>query len=489
MLFNSFAFAVFLPVVFILYWAMPAKFRWAVILVASYYFYASWNAKYLLLILFITAISYFCALAIEKVKTKKIPVFIAVFSSLALLFVFKYFNFAFDILNKICKTFSINLHPITLKLLLPVGISFYTFQALSYVIDVYKNKVKAEKHFGKYAAFISFFPQLVAGPIERTENLLPQINTACKFELDNLRKGAVFILWGLFTKMVIADRCAIFVDVVYGNCDTYPGFYILIATFLFAIQIYCDFYGYSTIARGSALLFGIKLMDNFNAPYFSASVKEFWRRWHISLSTWFKDYVYIPLGGNRKGKPKQIINLLIVFGLSGLWHGAELSFIFWGLLNGTYQAVSIIFAQFINKVKQLINWQEKLPGKVVRILATFALICFAWLFFRAGSLPAAVYILKRMIAKMNFIIFFDGSIWSGTFGLNGFGYVLMLGFSIFLLFCIDYLKYKGFDVADLFLSQYVWFRVGAEIFLLFYILLFGCYGELYNAESFIYFQF
>ncbi len=331
MLFNSLAFAIFLPIVFGLYWALPHRLRWAVLLLSSCYFYMSWNAKYIILILFTTIVSYISAILMERFSLKrKVLLLLTLSVSLGILFIFKYFNFVSESFSQICRLLSIPIHSVTLKLILPVGISFYTFQTLSYVIDVYKGKVKAEHHFGKYAAFITFFPQLVAGPIERTENLLHQINEKHFFDYEQAAYGMKLMAWGFFKKLVIADNLAVFVDLIYGNVSSYQGFSLILATVFFSIQIYCDFSGYSDIAIGTARLFGIELMTNFRSPYFSGTVKEFWSRWHISLSTWFRDYIYIPLGGNRKGRIRQYTNLMITFFASGAWHGANWTFLMWG---------------------------------------------------------------------------------------------------------------------------------------------------------------
>ncbi|MBQ7576796.1 MAG: MBOAT family protein, partial [Synergistaceae bacterium] len=304
MLFNSLQFAIFFPVVFALYWSLPEKFRVYIILVSSYYFYMSWNAKYVVLILFTTIVSYFAAIMLEKFRlARKLILVITLLSCLGVLFVFKYFNFISETLVNFLNMFaSIKLHPVTLKLLLPVGISFYTFQTLSYVIDVYKGQEKAEKNFAAYAAFISFFPQLVAGPIERTKNLLPQIKGSHVFKYEQGVYGLKLILWGLFKKMAVADYLAVWVDKIFANVEAYRGFVLIIAVCFFAVQIYCDFSGYTDIARGCAKLMGIELMVNFRSPYFASSIREYWQRWHISLSTWFRDYVYIPLGGSRVSK-------------------------------------------------------------------------------------------------------------------------------------------------------------------------------------------
>lgn len=333
MLFNSFAYALFLPVVFCLYWFLPHKYRWSLLLVASYYFYMSWNPKYVFLILFTTIVSYSAAILLEKkqdVRRKKAIICITAISCLGVLVYFKYFNFLSQAAIDFLSVFAIRLNPLTVDVLLPVGISFYTFQTLSYVIDVYKGDVKAEKHFGYYATFISFFPQLVAGPIERTRNLLPQIKDVHEFDYNQATYGLKLMAWGFFKKLVIADVLSKYVQMVYSSPYDYVGFALVLASLFFTIQIYCDFSGYSDIAIGTAKLLGINLMTNFKNPYLSASVKEFWSRWHISLSTWFRDYVYIPLGGNRVGKLRHNVNLLVTFLISGLWHGANWTFVVWG---------------------------------------------------------------------------------------------------------------------------------------------------------------
>ncbi len=382
-----------------------------------------------------------------------------------------------------------------IEIILPVGISFYIFQALSYVIDVYRRDIYAERNFLKYALFVSFFPQLVAGPIERSKNLLTQIGTPKEFSYENLRRGALFMLWGFFLKVVIADRAAIIVNTVYADSTTYCGFYIIIATFFFAIQIYCDFAGYSTIARGAALILGFSLTDNFCAPYFSKSVKEFWRRWHISLTSWFRDYLYIPLGGNRKGKIRKKANLLCVFAVSGLWHGSSMAYVVWGMLNGIFQVIGDEFRLLCEKTVKKLKYY--LPGKIEYIgmdsfsknllqrLSTFILINFTWLFFRAGKLPLAFMLIKNMMC-FNWTVLFDGTLCS--LGVPE-EFFKILVYAIILLFIVDYKKYKGIDVVERFLAQGWWLRVTAEMFLLFVILLYGCYGELYDTTQFIYFQF
>ena len=320
----------------------------------------------------------------------KITLILTLTACLGILFVFKYFNFFSESFVNFAKIFSIQLHPVTLKLLLPVGISFYTFQTLSYVIDVYKGNVKAEKHFGIYATFISFFPQLVAGPIERTNNLLPQIKAKHEFNYDQATYGLKLMAWGFFKKLVIADNLAIYSDKVFNNVYDFKGFALILAAFFFTIQIYCDFSGYSDIARGTAKLFGIELMENFKCPYFSSSIREFWSRWHISLSTWFRDYVYIPLGGNRVGKFRHYFNLMITFMISGLWHGANWTFVIWGGLHGLAQIFENVFTR---KPK---NYQPHGLERVLKVLMTFTFCMFAWVFFRAQNLNEAIYVFGNM---------------------------------------------------------------------------------------------
>lgn len=394
MLFNSLAYAVFLPCVFILYWVLPHKIRWPLLLAASYYFYMSWNAAYVMLIASTTLVSYVCAICVEKAgskKLKKLSVAAALIISLGILYVFKYYNFSAELLESISESIRIP----RLNVLLPVGISFYTFQTLSYVIDVYRGKIQAERNLGIYATFVSFFPQLVAGPIERSSNLMPQINSPKHFNEKSAAYGLRLILWGLYKKMVVADNLAVFVDRVFSNVRGYAGCSLILAAVFFSVQIYCDFSGYSDIARGSAKLLGIDLMENFRSPYFSSSIREFWSRWHISLSTWFRDYVYIPLGGNRKGKFRTSLNNLMTFLVSGMWHGANLTFIVWGGIHGLAQVFENALG-LSKKPKQ----EPRKKGIMRRILGipfVFVFVTLAWIFFRADNLPDAVYVLTHLL--------------------------------------------------------------------------------------------
>lgn len=400
MLFNSLEFLVFFPVVAVVYFVIPHKFRWLWLLGASYVFYMGWNAAYALLLLASTGITYTASLLIDKFndkKKKKIFLSLSIIINLGILFTFKYFNFFTSGLYGVLDLLKVSYTPIKYSLILPVGISFYIFQALGYSIDVYRGDVNVQKHFGKYALFVSFFPQLVAGPIERSRNLLPQFDEVHYFDTARASSGLRLMLWGYFKKIVVADTVCVAVNTVYNNITVYDGLPILIATLLFTIQIFCDFSGYSDIARGCARIMGFDLMLNFNHPYFSTSVQDFWRNWHISLSTWFKDYVYIPLGGNRKGEHRRRLNLLITFLVSGLWHGADVTFIVWGGLHGLLQIAGRITKPVRDKVNSFTKI-DKVPylHNAIRIIITFGFVSFAWIFFRANTMQDAFYAVSHL---------------------------------------------------------------------------------------------
>lgn len=498
MLFNSYQFLIFFPVVVLIYWAIPLRFRYIWLLAASYYFYMCWNAKYALLLLFSTAVTYASGLIINKVKSldidgkkrtryMKLCVAFSFIINLGVLAWFKYFNFIFENVQKVFAHIGITLSSPAFDIVLPVGISFYIFQALSYTVDVYRGDIYAEKNFLKYALFVSFFPQLVAGPIERSKNLLKQVAEPHRFDYDKCREGFLLMLWGFFLKLVIADRAAIIVNTVYNNYGSYPGMYLVVATVLFAFQIYCDFAGYSTIAMGAAKILGFELMENFDCPYMAKSVSEFWRRWHISLSSWFRDYLYIPLGGNRKGTARKYLNLMIVFLTSGMWHGAQWSFIAWGGINGIYQIIGERLMTLRNKANKLLRLnRESFGHKLFKVVSTFALIDFAWIFFRANRLTDAFKIIKSMVSVRNWWVLFDDSLF--TLGLDWKNFVLLL-FAIVILLAADVFKYKGIKVRRVIMRQELWFRWSLYIAAIAGILVFGIWGPGYDASSFIYFQF
>jgi len=498
LLFNSLEFLIFFPIVLIVYYIIPDRIKYLWLLAASYYFYMCWNAKYAILILFSTAVTYLSGILLErakqsekveaqKIRTKKWIVAASFILNLSILFWFKYLNFTTTYLSILFSKLNIQLHIPQFDIILPVGISFYTFQALSYTMDVYRDEIYAEKNFFRYALFVSFFPQLVAGPIERSKNLLKQLAVPKKFSFERAKEGFLLMLWGYFLKLVLADRIAIFVDTVYGDIEAYGGWYLIIGTVLFAFQIYCDFSGYSTIAMGAAKILGINLMENFNAPYLSTSVGTFWRNWHISLTSWFKDYLYIPLGGSRKGKLRKYINKMIVFLVSGLWHGARLSYVVWGGLNGLYQVIGEILQpvrdRFVSRVG--LN-RENCIHKLLQGLFTFVLIDISWVFFRATGTREGLRIVKSMITAHNPEIFLDGSLY--TCGLDSRNFVLMI-LCIGILMIADILKRRRLVVRQEILKKNYLFRCIFISVAITAILLFGIWGPTYDAANFIYFQF
>ena len=407
MLFNSLQFVIFFPIVIILYFLIPYKKRWILLLIASYYFYMCWKVDYILLIIISTLIDYFCSNKMsqikEKVKRKK-WLLTSIFSNIGILFGFKYFNFFSENIQTLFNNYNVFYEMPLFNVLLPVGISFYTFQTLSYTIDVYNNKTPAQRHLGVFAVYVSFFPQLVAGPIERSNHLLPQFFREHDFSYIRVKAGLQKMLWGFFKKIVIADNLAILVDGVYNNVDNYSGLTLIVATIFFTFQIYCDFSGYSDIAIGTAKVMGFELRENFKRPYFSKSIREFWQRWHITLSTWFRDYLYIPLGGNRTIKWRWYYNIFITFIVSGLWHGANWTFVIWGALHGTYLIIALALTNPKKQFSSLIQKQSKSFNKLLDVTITFILVTFAWIFFRANNLDDAIYIISNLFVNYNEIL-------------------------------------------------------------------------------------
>lgn len=400
MTFNSWEFLIFYPVVALLYFLLPKKLKWPMLLIASYYFYMFYQAELMFLIVATTVISWFASNVIERTERqglKKLMLALTLIVCLGVLFFYKYFNFLAGSVLSIVELLGGNPPPVVLNLILPVGISFYTFQTLSYVIDVYRGDIKTERNFFLYALFVSFFPQLVAGPIERPDNLIPQLKESHKWSNENAIKGAKHMMVGFFKKIVVADLISVYVNSVYNNVEGASGLGVVIATALFAVQIYCDFSGYTDIATGCARIMGIRLMKNFDHPYTSTSIKEFWGRWHISLSSWFKDYLYIPLGGNRCKKWRHLFNLMVVFAVSGLWHGAAWTYVIWGVLHGVYQIIGNLTWKARNRLVERAGFEIGHPAVVwIRRVITFVLVDFAWLFFRANSTRDAFNLIKTL---------------------------------------------------------------------------------------------
>ena len=481
MLFNSMTFAVFLLTVFILYHIVPVRFRWVFLLAASYAFYMNLHAAYGLLLLFSTVLTYFLALELEKTPAqtkRKLCLLGGVLPLVAVLLLFKLGAPVIGRINALIDAGRLALQPLTLKILLPAGVSFYFFQSMGYLIDVYRGKIHAERHFGYHALFVSFFPQLLAGPIGRADALLPQLKKERRFDYESVTYGLKLMAWGYFKKLVIADVFAATVNKVYDNAHSYVGLVFIIVTVMFAIEIYCDFSGYSDIAIGCAKLFGIELATNFKSPYLSFSIKEFWSRWHISLSTWFRDYVYIPLGGSRVPKWRNCLNLLITFLVSGFWHGSSLTYIFWGAVHGLLQIVETFIYPKTRRgvpVTRKKHWWQ-LP-------ITFAILCFTWIFFRANTIQDAFWIISRLFwdigRPVNYLK--TAVICLDIPYLTMFG--MMLPAAALLLY--DMLSLKQ-DVIALVSRQRAPIRWGVYVVLLVVIALFSHKGI---ATEFIYFQF
>lgn len=492
MVFNSIEFLIFLPCVFILYWLFPKKFKWLVLLMSSYFFYMYWNWKLIFLILFTTIISYVGGLLIEKYKDKpkikKSFLLIVCLLCFGVLIFFKYFNFLYDIYKDIVHIFTGNFIHGYFDILLPVGISFYTFQTASYVIDIYNGKMKAEKHFGYYALFVSFFPQLVAGPIERPADLLPQLkNREVKIKEVDYSGAFRYMLIGFFKKIAIADIIGIYVNIVYNDINNANGLMILIGTVLFSFQILCDFSGYSDIAIGCAKLFGVNLTENFNEPYRSKSIKEFWNRWHISLSRWLRDYIYFPLGGSRVSKIRWIINILIVFLVSGIWHGASYNFIIWGLLHGCLQIIGVLTLKYRDnfwKKLKIDSNGECISG--LRIIVTFGLVSFTWIFFRANTINDAFTAVGKLFTDYRF----DKDFIKSTFTNLNFSFSVMV-YIIFILLILQIINgLKNIENNGIKILNNSIIRFTTYLILLWFV--FGAWVYLQASEigsSFIYFQF
>ena len=409
MFFNSLSFAVFLPLVFLFYWSLgqnSKRTQNTILIIASYYFYSCWDWRFLFLLIFSTFLDFFTALQIEKgksIKSRKFWFWLSIIVNLGFLGVFKYYDFFATSMANMIGSLGFNANPLLLKLILPVGISFYTFHGLSYVIDIYYKRISAERNFIDYSLFVSYFPLLVAGPIERATHLLPQVKKVRKFDFEQAKSGVYQILWGLFKKVVIADTCATYANAIFDNYQNMNSFSLLLGAFYFAFQIYGDFSGYSDIALGVSKLFGIELLRNFNFPYFSRDIAEFWRRWHISLSSWFRDYVYIPLGGSKGSKTKQIRNVFIIFLLSGFWHGANWTFLAWGAINAMFFLPLLLLKKNRSNLDSVSIELSLNSLKVIsQIVFTFIITCFAWIFFRSPSIGSAVNYIERIFTQGEF---------------------------------------------------------------------------------------
>lgn len=484
MLFNSFHFLIFFVIVTSIYFLLPYKNRWLLLLLSSCYFYMAFVPIYILILGFTIVIDYFAGISIENAKGKKrrFYLILSLIANLGVLAVFKYYNFINENFTFLLHGFNLENPVPYLAILLPVGLSFHTFQAMSYTIEVYRGNQKAERHFGIYSLYVMFYPQLVAGPIERPQNLLFQFRQKYDFDYNRVTSGLRLMAWGLFKKVVIADRLAVAVDTVYNNPTQYNSLSLIIATVFFTFQIFCDFSGYSDMAIGVSRIMGFKLMTNFNNPYQSKNINEFWKRWHISLSTWFKDYLYIPLGGNRVKVPRWYLNLFIVFLVSGLWHGANWTFVVWGALHGFY----LVFGTATEQYRAALNrkfYLDRIP--LLSVLTTFLLVSFAWIFFRANDLKSGLYIAKHIFVDFPAIItdILQNHSVIEDIGLGFKGSILAFGLIIFLE-GVQYYHSKK-NISQLFLKQPIYIRWLAYFSLFIIILFLG----VFENRQFIYFQF
>jgi len=475
MLFNSIDFVFFFIIVTTGYFLLPQKYRWILLLAASCYFYMAFVPVYILILGFTIVIDYFAGIYIEKTegKNRKLLLICSLIANIGVLVVFKYYNFLNESFGYVLNDMGYK-NPIPyLSILLPIGLSFHTFQAMSYTIEVYRGNQKAEKHFGIYSLYVMFYPQLVAGPIERPQNILHQMHEEHKFDYARVVSGLQLMLWGFFKKLVVADRLSIYVNSVYSHPDLHNGSSVAIASFFFAVQIYCDFSGYSDMAIGCARVMGFDLMINFRRPYFAKSISEFWGRWHISLSTWFRDYLYIPLGGNRVARYRVYLNLMVVFIVSGIWHGANYTFIVWGILHGFYTLSGTIFKPYGQQLAESSGINQKVLN-VFNILFNLLIVTFAWIFFRAATIGDAFSLIRNL-----------KSIGAAPFTGDGISNMAHCILAILLLFIIEYKMEYLSEKFNLITDNRIWVRWGSTIAFLFIILLFG----VFSGGQFIYFQF
>ena len=442
--FTTLRFVIFFIILFAAYWTIPAKYRFICLLAADVIFYAFAGIPYLMLLIFSILWSYLAGLWIDKTDDRRKKKYRLIPCVLLAVLILCFFKYGTSILDRISSwqfiPYDLRLSADTLKIIMPLGISFYTFQIIGYIADLCKGKIHAERNLGYYALFISFFPQIVSGPIERADRLIPQFKKEQTFSYDRASKAVRMIVWGCFEKLVIANNLATYVDQYFGHLDSYVGLILIAAVIMYAFQIYCDFSGYTDIALGCAGLLGIDLDVNFKCPYFSRSPREFWARWHISLSSWLRDYIYIPLGGSRKGTLRTYLNIMITFIVSGLWHGTGITYLIWGLLHGLYQVTTRFFCQIFHIKKGM---TPAAPIRFLQWLTTFTCICFAWLFFRAGSLTDAIYIMSKALWQIK-----EPITYLKTFVISsGMTYVQMAVFAgeLMILFIADRMTIDGMD--------------------------------------------
>ena len=487
MLFNSFSFLIFFPIVVFLYFVIPVRFRNVWLVVASYFFYMSWNAKYGLLIAFSTVVTYVCARLIEAASgmgVKKLVLALCIFINVGILFFFKYLTWLISEWNTLLGTE----YALPIDIILPVGISFYTFQALGYTIDVYRGNIAAERNFITYALYVSFFPQLVAGPIERSGHLLCQLGTPAGFDRGNAVRGLQYMLYGYVEKVVIADNLAIIVDQVYADHGSYGGGILYLTTVLFAFQIYCDFGGYSHIAIGAAKVLGVDLLQNFRQPFFARDIKSFWQRWHISLNKWLVDYIYIPLGGSRCGRVRRRFNLMVTCLVSGIWHGASWHYVAWGAVNGLYQIVGEKTDPFYEKLAKAVRIDTDGRGYVaVQRFVTFNLFVISLIFFRSVSISDSLQVFRSIIFDNRFLDIFDISKW----GIEGIypAQILWVVIAVILMFIVETIHESGKHISELYIMKNAFSRIVVYYVVVLFLIVAVTQTFGRSASAFLYFQF
>ncbi len=512
MSFTSLSFFIFLPIVLLVYFVIPRKWRTGWLLLAGLGFYLNFHPKYLLVIVFSTVVSYLAGCRLESLngqqengarggavddgvavttRKRRTVLILGIVIVTAVLVFFKYTNFLLGNVNKLLGLAGVDYSVQPFSFVLPVGLSYYTFQVISYIADVYHGKIRAEKNFLHYALYVSFFPKVISGPIERAGDFLEQVKECHNFNLWNakrVRDGIVLMLWGYFQKMVIADRLGILTGQVMDHFEVYGTVELFVAMCAFYLQLFADFAGYTDIALGLAKVMGFSLQDNFRSPFFAKSIREYWTRWHISLSTWLRDYIYIPLGGNRKGKARKYVNIVITFLLSGLWHGAGWNYVFWGMLHGIYQVAEYLIQPVVDKVNAAFHTKtESFSYGFLRTVKTWFMVALAYIFFKVPSAVDGFRYIGRMLTRWNPWAIFDGTLY--TLGISEKYFHLMLWF-VLLMFVVEWMRYRKEMKLDVWLAgQCVWFRYGVMIALLLGTIVFGAYGPAYDAANFLYFQF
>ncbi|HXK71223.1 MAG TPA: MBOAT family O-acyltransferase [Clostridia bacterium] len=482
MSFNSLPYLIFIICVCLLHYLVRPKYRNTILLAASYFFYVYIDPRYSVFLIFSTLMSYMFARLIQKdiQKRKKFWFIISILVSIGLLVIVKYLGFFTSSISSLLANLQLPVLP-NLNIIVPIGISFYSFTVTGYLIDVYRNKVTAEKNIIDYALFVSFFPQLLSGPIERASNMLFQYKRTRKFSFENLKTGMIRFLWGLFKKMIIADQLAIIVNNTYSVLPNSSSLNVIIAIFAFSLQIYIDFSAYSDMALGSAKLLGLDIMENFDSPYLSSSVRNFWRRWHISLTSWFKDYLYIPLGGSRCSNIRHLLNIFIVFAISGLWHGASFTFLIWGIINGIYLIIGQVLSPVYSKIKEKVKINENNRlFLLIKGVFTFMLISFSWIFFRSEDIEQAFLVIKKGFTSSQPLLNYQ------QIGIS-LSNMIVLGASLLLLSYVDVFTRKNDLISEI--NKKLWLTYAICLALIISVLIFGVYGPGYDPIDFVYFKF